>query len=411
MSRKKEAALQDIITNDQEWDTFVASATGLLTIVDIYPKWTGPCKSICSTLKRIKLETGSNILKFATACVDEIEALQEFRNLPPEPTFLFYASGILVDICHGCDVPLLTKKIKDQNTNEEQIAAGMAIERKPYTRPASAKSSGSRNNDENEGENEEDSNENSEKSGESKKQTCFVFVTPQYIEYAEEIKEFLMTQGIEILTDKQHLLTENEIKTIYPEVMEQDSGEAFVDYVTGQFDSENPGQNHCHLMILTRNSDTGIGIIDQMQKLVGPGAQDQAKTEAPDSINAKYGNMTMFTSADSEMTNRAIDLLFQDFVAPAMSERASQLQVNNNGLQYAIFGENSEEFQTQIVNYGCKIVENGKSFDDLEESVKESVMEDWKGQECMIVDCARSYTTLQNFCEGVTEKNLFIAKL
>merc|ERR1712088_927882 len=94
MSRKKEAALQDIITNDQEWDQYISSVTGLLTVVDAYPKWTGPCKSIQSTLKRIKLETGSQIVRFATACIDDIEALTEYRNQPPEPMFLFYASGI-----------------------------------------------------------------------------------------------------------------------------------------------------------------------------------------------------------------------------------------------------------------------------------------------------------------------------
>jgi len=408
MSRKKEAALQEIITNDQGWETHIASATGFLTIVDVYQAWTGPCKSICTTLKRIKLETGSQILKFATACADDITALEAYRNQPPEPTFLFYASGVLVDICHGCNVPLLVKKIDTQNTNEEQIAAGMAIERKPYARPVSAKSSDSKISLKS-----SEKSETTEVGSDSAKQLCFSFVTPQYIEFADEIKQFLTTQGIEILADKQHLITDPEIKTIYPDILSQDSGEAFVDYVTGQFDTENPGQNHCHLMILTRTSDTGIGIIDQMTKLVGPGGQEQAKAEAPDSINAKYGNMTMFTSADSEMTNRAIGLLFEDFEAPSMSRRASMVQEQSSsmGMKYMIFGENSEDFQAQIQNYGCKIVENAMSFDSLEDAQKEVVEGDWKGKDCMIIDCARSFTTLQNFCEGITDQNVFIAKL
>lgn len=410
MSRKKEAALQDVIANDQAWETHIASSSGLLTIVDVYQNWTGPCKSICTTLKRIKLENGSTILKFATACVDDIQALEAYRNQPPEPTFLFYASGILVDICHGCDVPLLVKKINTQTTNEEQIAAGMPIERKPYARPVSAKSSDSRVSLKS---SDKSDNGTTEVGSDSSKQLCFVFITPQYIEFAEEIKQFLTTQGIEILTDRQHLITDDEIKTIYPEVLDQDSGEAFVDYVTGQFDTENPGQNHCHLMILTRTSDTGIGIIDQMTKLVGPGAQEQAIAEAPDSINAKYGNMTMFASADSGMTNRAIGLLFEDFEAPSMSRRASMVQEKSNsmGMKYMIFGGNSEDFQTQIQNYGCKIVENAMSFESLEDAQKEVVDGDWKGKDCMIIDCARSFTTLQNFCEGITDQSVFIAKL
>jgi len=409
MSRKKEAALQDVITNDQGWETHVASATGLLTIVDVYQSWTGPCKSICTTLKRIKLENGSTILKFATACADDIQALEAYKNQPPEPTFLFYASGILVDICHGCDVPLLVKKINTQTTNEEQIAAGMAIERKPYARPVSAKSSDSRVSLKSSGISD---NGTTEVGSDSAKQLCFVFVTPSYIEFAEEIKQLLTTQGIEILSDRQHLITKDEFITIYPDVMNQDSGEDFVNYVTGEFDTENPGQNHCHLMILTRNSDTGIGIIDQMTKLVGPGDQETAQIEAPDSINAKYGNMTMFASADSEMTNRAVGLLFEDFEAPSMSRRASMVQEQSNsmGMKYMIFGENSEDFQTQIQNYGCKIVDNAMSFESLEDGQKEIVGEDWKGADCIIIDCARSFTTLQNFCEGVTDQNLFIAK-
>jgi hypothetical protein len=409
MSRRKEAALQDVITNDQGWETHIASATGFLTIVDVYQNWTGPCKSICTTLKRIKLENGSTILKFATACADDIQALEAYKNSPPEPSFRFYASGILVDICHGCDVPLLVKKINTQVTNEEQIASGMAIERKPYARPVSAKSSDSRVSVKN---SDVSDNGTTEVGSGSAKQLCFVFITPSYIEFAEEIKDFLKTQGIEILTDRQHLITEDEIKTIYPDIINQDSGEAFVDYVTGHFDSENPGQSHCHLMILTRDSDTGIGITDQMMKLVGPGDQEQAKAEAPDSINAKYGNMTIWTSADTEMSNRAIGLLFEDFEAPSMSRRASMVQEQSNsmGMKYMIFGENSEDFQTQIQNYGCKIVDNAMSFESLEDGQKEIVQEDWKGKDCMVIDCARSFTTLQNFCEGVTDQNVFIVK-
>jgi len=285
----------------------------------------------------------------------------------------------------------------------------MAIERKPYARPVSAKSSDSRVSVKN---SDVSDNGTTEVGSGSAKQLCFVFITPSYIEFAEEIKEFLKTQGIEILTDRQHLITEDEIKTIYPDIINQDSGEAFVDYVTGHFDSENPGQSHCHLMILTRDSDTGIGITDQMMKLVGPGDQEQAKAEAPDSINAKYGNMTIWTSADTEMSNRAIGLLFEDFEAPSMSRRASMVQEQSNsmGMKYMIFGENSEDFQTQIQNYGCKIVDNAMSFESLEDGQKEIVEGDWKGKDCMIIDCARSFTTLQNFCEGVTDQNVFIVK-
>lgn len=404
MSRKKEAALQDIITSEQEWDQYVANVEGLITVVDAYPKWTGPCKSIQSTLKRIKLEQASQILRFATACIDDIEALTEYRNQPPEPMFLIYASGILVDICHGCDVPLLTKKVKAQNENEEKIAAGMAAERVPYQKVVEeARTSTSRQSIRSTvsaaGLSEDVAT--AEVGSDGAKQLCFAFVTPQYIENAEDIKDMLIAAGIDILADRQHQLTVEDMQEVYPDATEQASGAAFIEYVVS---------NQSHLLILTRTGETGIGIIDQMMTLVGPGDQEQAKTEAPDSINAKYGNMTMFTSADTNMSTRAINLLFEDFEAPAISRRASQIGMVSNDIKYLIFGPCSEDFQTQVQNYGCQIVEaaSGEISDEEKQLIPEEYTE--FASQRMLVTSARSLSTLQNFCESIGDEGVFIAK-
>merc|ERR1712164_125319 len=392
----------DIITNDQEWDQFVGSAEGLLTVVDAYPKWTGPCKSIQSTLKRIKLEVGSQTLRFATACIDEIEALTEYRNQPPEPMFLFFASGILVDICHGCDVPLLTKKVITQNENEEKIKSGMAVERVPYQKTIETRSSTSRQSVRSSGTAAE-SNDGStaEVGSEGAKQLCFAFVTPQYIENAEEIKNLLTAAGIEVLADRQHQLTAEDMLEIYPDANDQASGAEFIDYVVS---------NQSHIMILTRTGETGIGIINQMMTLVGPGDQEQAKAEAPDSINAAYGNMTMFTSADTEMSTRAINLLFKDFEAPAISQRASEIGLVNNDMKYIIFGPCSDDFQTQIQNYGCQIVEAAS--EEISEEERQLIPEEYTefASQRMLVSSARSLSTLQNFCESIGDEGVFIAK-
>jgi len=72
--------------------------------------WCGPCKAIVSSFKRIKNELGDDLLVFATAETDSIDSLEAYR-MKSQPTFLFYAGGILVNALRGCNCPLLIKTI------------------------------------------------------------------------------------------------------------------------------------------------------------------------------------------------------------------------------------------------------------------------------------------------------------
>uniref|UniRef100_A0A3Q3N8H4 Nucleoside diphosphate kinase B n=1 Tax=Labrus bergylta TaxID=56723 RepID=A0A3Q3N8H4_9LABR len=67
-------------------------ATKGLTVVDVYQQWCGPCRAVVSLLRKIKNELGDDLLHFATAEADSIDALERYRG-KCEPTFLFYGKA------------------------------------------------------------------------------------------------------------------------------------------------------------------------------------------------------------------------------------------------------------------------------------------------------------------------------
>ncbi|CDR07467.1 unnamed protein product, partial [Oncorhynchus mykiss] len=85
--KKKEVSLQASVVNQEQWDEMLA--TKGLTVVDVYQQWCGPCRAVVSLLRKIKNELGDDLLHFATAKADSIDALERYRG-KCEPTFLFY---------------------------------------------------------------------------------------------------------------------------------------------------------------------------------------------------------------------------------------------------------------------------------------------------------------------------------
>ncbi|CAF5186946.1 unnamed protein product, partial [Rotaria magnacalcarata] len=61
--RRQEIALQVELETQEEWNE-ATNKEGLL-VIDIYQQWAGPCKSVEGNFKRIKLETGEQLLRFA----------------------------------------------------------------------------------------------------------------------------------------------------------------------------------------------------------------------------------------------------------------------------------------------------------------------------------------------------------
>ena len=64
----------------------------MLTVVDVYSEWAGPCNAMANYLKKIKLDVGDELLQCAMASCDSIEALKMFRG-HCKPIWLFIMSG------------------------------------------------------------------------------------------------------------------------------------------------------------------------------------------------------------------------------------------------------------------------------------------------------------------------------
>ncbi|NWU82786.1 TXND6 protein, partial [Onychorhynchus coronatus] len=81
--------------------------------VDAFQAWCGPCKTAVDLFQKIRNEVGSDLLHFAVAEVDSIDALEGYRG-QCQPVFLFYAEGELVAVVRGVNAPLLQKTILEQ---------------------------------------------------------------------------------------------------------------------------------------------------------------------------------------------------------------------------------------------------------------------------------------------------------
>ncbi|XP_050821675.1 thioredoxin domain-containing protein 6 isoform X3 [Gopherus flavomarginatus] len=117
-SKKKELILQVTINNQELWEEMLGFK-GLI-VVDVYQGWCGPCRTVVNLFRKIRNELGDDLLHFAVAEVDSIDALENYRG-KCEPTFLFYAGGELVAVVRGANAPLLQKTILDQLEAERKV--------------------------------------------------------------------------------------------------------------------------------------------------------------------------------------------------------------------------------------------------------------------------------------------------
>ncbi|KAM4770649.1 thioredoxin domain-containing protein 6 isoform 6-T6 [Cyanocitta cristata] len=128
-AKKKEGVLQINITSQELWEEMLC-LKGLI-VVDVFQAWCGPCKPVVNLFQKIRNEVGSNLLHFAVAEVDSIDALGKYRG-QCEPVFLFYTGGELVAVVRGADAPLLQKTILEQLAGERK---GLERGREPVLVP------------------------------------------------------------------------------------------------------------------------------------------------------------------------------------------------------------------------------------------------------------------------------------
>ncbi|XP_063263911.1 thioredoxin domain-containing protein 6 isoform X2 [Prinia subflava] len=77
-AKKKEVALQINITSQELWEELLC-LKGLI-VVDVFQAWCGPCKPVVNLFQKIRNEVGSDLLHFAVAEADSIDALEKYRG-------------------------------------------------------------------------------------------------------------------------------------------------------------------------------------------------------------------------------------------------------------------------------------------------------------------------------------------
>ncbi|CAF1064773.1 unnamed protein product [Rotaria sp. Silwood1] len=249
--RRQEIALQTEIETQEEWNEIINKEG--LTVVDVYQQWAGPCKSVEGNFKRIKLETGEALLKFALAKADTIDSLERFRGRC-EPCFLFYATGVLVDAVIGANAPELQRKIM-LNIEQEKKILKEGGERREYT----LKDMGP-----------DEDEEVGVASRRHRSSSVFNAITSQ--QYAlgvirpdayangkvDEIIEKITQNGFKILVQQEHHLNEHDARELHRYKMNQEGYEEHIARMTS-------GPS---IVLLLQKTDAKDSTVDDLHELI-----------------------------------------------------------------------------------------------------------------------------------------------
>ncbi|XP_072034016.1 thioredoxin domain-containing protein 3 homolog isoform X2 [Amphiura filiformis] len=306
-AKREQIALQEEIGNQEQWDDLMIKEN--MIVVDIYQKWCGPCKAVVSLFRRLKNEVGDDLLKFAVAECDGIEALEKYRG-HCEPCFLFFSGGQLVEVVRGARGPVLAKAIAEQLAAEHRVQDEGA-ERKVIKDPMLAQLE-DKDKEIAEAEDEEKRKAEEEARKPVPKEVTVVLIKPDAVKEGkvDEIKQKIQESGFDILTEEERILSEDEAKDFYKDQEGEEHYESLVQFMSG---------GPSHVMVLTKG-DTGEGVVHEIRALIGPKDIEVAKEEAPDSLRALYGTdktMNALHGADSgERAARELSFFFPEFVAP-----------------------------------------------------------------------------------------------
>lgn len=308
MSKKKEIVLQEKLDSNESWTAALAQQK--LFVVDAHQKWCGPCTAITGLLKRIKLELSDDLLKFATAPVDDIDDLEQYRG-KCEPHFLFYGCGHLVGAVKGCNAPLIRDTIVSCLESEKKIISGDA-ERKVFQDASSE----SPELDEDIADEEEEGGEEAEAEEELgaavPKQVTVALIKPDVVEngLVDDILAKIEEAGIEVLESQDRTLTAEEATEFYKSKSEESFFDDLIAYVTG---------GPCKVLVLTKG-ETGEGVIDLWRQIIGPFDAAVAKDEEPESLRAIYGTDAtsngLHGSSSQDEAMRELAFFYPDFSPP-----------------------------------------------------------------------------------------------
>ncbi|XP_032423067.1 thioredoxin domain-containing protein 6 isoform X2 [Xiphophorus hellerii] len=387
--KKKEASLQASVMNQEQWEEILT--TKGLTVVDVYQQWCGPCRAVVSLLRKIKNELSDDLLHFATAEADSIDALEKYRG-KCEPTFLFFGGGELVAVLRGANAPMLQRMIVEELAKEKLVmekSSGRKV----------VKDFGLL--DEEKREEEELQQPQNEESiiGIVKAMFCTVhlcsFQSPgdifNFVQFciltaimiaiqtllcfrvvpasksytvaiikpdavahgkANEIIMKIQDAGFEILAHEERTLTEAEARDFY----QHKAAEAcFEDLV--QFMSSGPS----YILVLSQIEGTA-NIISAWREFIGPADIEEARREKPESLRAQYGTETLFNavhgSADSDQASRELAFFFPNFRTASDAEQDGEEERVERTLALIrpdVARENRDEILAQIHKSGFTV--------------------------------------------------------
>ncbi|CAK6954045.1 thioredoxin domain-containing protein 6 [Scomber scombrus] len=343
--KKKEASLQASVTNQEQWEEMLA--TKGLTVVDVYQQWCGPCRAVVSLLRKIKNELGDDLLHFATAEADSIDALEKYRG-KCEPTFLFFGGGELVAVLRGANAPLLQRMIVEELA-KEKLVLEQGGERKAVNDEGLV--------DDEKREEEEapqqSANEESIIVPASKSYTVAI-IKPDAVAHgkANEIIMKIQDAGFEILAQEERMLTEVEARDFY----QHKSAEAcFEDLV--QFMSSGPS----HILVLSQ-VEGSANVVPAWREFIGPADTEEAWRENPECLRAQYGTQTLFNavhgSEDSDQASRELAFFFPNFRTASVTEQDGEEERVERTLALIrpdVARENREEILAQIHKSGFTV--------------------------------------------------------
>ncbi|XP_062861693.1 thioredoxin domain-containing protein 6 isoform X2 [Trichomycterus rosablanca] len=310
--KKKEMNLQMSISNDEQWLEMLEIKG--LTVVDVFQQWCGPCRAVVSLFRKIKNELGDDLLHFAIAEADSIEELEKYRG-KCEPTFLFYAGGVLVALLRGANAPLLQKMVVEELAKEKRVME-QGAERSVVKENKLA-------------EEEQKENINAEQTDGDvtvavDRSYTVAVIKPDAVTQGNtnEIMTKIEEAGFEILVGEERTLSESEAQQLY---QHKSSEPYFEDLI--QFMSSGPA----HVLVLSKHE--GSDVISAWQEFLGPAHMEEAKRESPQSLRAQYGTENLLDalhgSRDAEDAGRELAFFFPNFrpaePEPAPAERTLAL--------------------------------------------------------------------------------------
>lgn len=311
MPPKKQVQVIIPIENNTHFEQ-VVQYSNTLSVVDAYPKWCGPVKAVIPLFKRLKIESGNDkLLNFCNACIDDILPLEPYKDTIPEPLFLFYSSGVLVDRLRGCNGPVLEKKILEnlklehkiqdseeayENAENPETAGIEKIERKPIPNfenekykhlSAAATTAGL-----------PDSRLLEQVPADQKlpaaKDYTFGIIKPGAFEHMDEIMQILADNQITVKKRLETTLSAEQAARLYYQHADSEHYDELIEYMTSS--------DSCLLLL---EADANQDLIIKFREIVGPFDLEAAKEQSPDSIRAKYGTSTLQNAIHAADSNEA----------------------------------------------------------------------------------------------------------